>query len=267
METKILFLGDIVGKPGMKLLKTHLSQILKTREIDLCIANGENAAGGTGLTFKIADELFRVGVDIITLGDHVWRRRDIVLAMEKTSRIVRPANLPEESKGRGSTVVKSIGGAPVGVIAILGRVYMEPVDCPFKAVQREIERLSGETKIIVVDFHAEATSEKIAMGWHLDGKVTAVIGTHTHVATADERVLPKGTAYITDAGMTGPHRSVIGRKIEPVLKHFTTLEHFRFDVAEGDERINGVVFTADENSGRANSIERFTYNGSFSPAE
>ena len=252
---KILFIGDIVGSPGRLAVKELLPRITKRKRIDFVIANAENVAGGSGITPPLADELFGYGVDVLTSGDHIWKRKEIVEKLESDSRITRPANYPKEAPGLGSTVVKSKSGAKVGVVNLIGRVFMESVECPFKVAKEHIAKLK-DTKIIIVDMHAEATSEKIALGWYLDGTVSAILGTHTHIQTADEKILPNGTAYITDAGMTGPYDSVIGRKKEQVLSRFITQIPVRFEMAEGDVQLHGVVVDVDEDTGKARSIKR-----------
>lgn len=226
-------------------------------EIDFCIVNGENAAGGSGITPQIADKIFSAGADVITSGDHIWDRRELYDVIKSDPRIIRPANFSKKAKGRGFTVVQSRSGVAVGVVNLIGRTFMGNADCPFAAADEVLKDMKNQTDIIFVDMHAEASSEKIAMGWYLDGRVTAVYGTHTHVQTADERVLPNGTAYMTDLGMTGPHESVLGRQIEPVLQHFTTQMRFRFEVASGDIRLCGAIITLDTANGHALKIERF----------
>ncbi len=253
---KIFFAGDIVGKPGRKAVSELYPALKAERGIDLFIANAENAAGGSGITKKIVYELHDAGVDIITLGDHAWKNKDVFNVIEENRHLLRPANFPPGSPGCGSTVVTLDNNIRVGVINLVGRVFMNPVDCPFRAADREIAELRDKTDMIVVDMHAEATSEKQAIGWYLDGRVSAVLGTHTHVATADERILAKGAAYITDVGMTGPHKSVLGREIEPVLKMFITHRPSFFTVAKHDLSLNGVVVEIDESTGRALAIER-----------
>jgi len=253
---KILFAGDIVGSPGRKAVSGIIPQLKKREKAELIIANGENAAGGSGITPRIAEEIFNSGVDIITSGDHIWKRKEIVELLDQKPNILRPANYPPGVPGVGSYVVKSKKGNPVGVINLVGRVFMEAVDCPFRKATEEIESLKKETRVIIVDIHAEATSEKIAMGWYLDGLVSAVLGTHTHVQTADERILPQGTAYITDVGMTGPHDSVIGRRKEQILTRFITQLPTRFEMAEDDVQLNGVALEIDEKTGKAESIKR-----------
>ena len=252
----ILVVGDIVGRPGRRALREVLPDLQKQRRIDCAIANAENAAGGSGVTPQIVTELLNSGIDVLTSGDHIWRNRAVYQVIGREERILRPANYPDETPGHGSQVYTLHSGVKIGVVNIVGRVFMSPADCPFHAVVDEIEAVKKETPLIVVDFHAEATSEKIAMGRFLDGRVTAVIGTHTHVQTADERILPGGTAYITDIGMTGPCDSVIGRDVELVIKHFITQLPQRFEVAKKGVELQGVFIRADENTGRAVSIER-----------
>ncbi len=253
---KILFLGDVVGRPGRRILKNFIPDFRKTENIDIVVANGENAAAGSGLTPKIADEIFESEVDAITSGDHIWKRKDIYDYLKVLAGLIRPANYPDGAIGRGSTVVEAANGVKVGIINLIGRVFMDAVDCPFAGALKEIKNVSDKAKVIVVDFHAEATSEKIAMGWYLDGKVSAVLGTHTHIATADERVLPGGTAYITDCGMCGPYDSVIGRKKDLIIEHFKTKMPFRFEMAEDDVQMRGVIIDVDEISGKARGIKR-----------
>jgi metallophosphoesterase (TIGR00282 family) len=253
---RILFIGDIVGSPGREACGALIPKIKKAKKADFIIANAENAAGGSGVTEKIADELTGYGIDVITSGDHIWKRKDIIEVLDLHPNILRPANYPPGAPGTGCRVIKSWDGAAVGVINLVGRVFMEPVECPFRAAAQAVEELCKETKIILLDMHAEATSEKIAMGWYLDGRVSAVVGTHTHVQTADERVLPQGTAYITDVGMTGPHDSVIGRKKEQILTRFLTQLPTRFEMAEDDVQLNGAIIDVNEKTGKARSIER-----------
>lgn len=253
---KLLFIGDVVGKPGRSLIGSLLPSLKKEYELDFGIANGENAAAGSGITPRVAKELFSAGIDVITSGDHIWKNKEIFQIINETDRILKPANLPPCTPGNGSCVVCVHNTVYIGVINIVGRVFMNPVDCPFRTVDREIEKIRQKTKIILVDFHAEATSEKIAMGWYLDGRVSALVGTHTHVPTADNKILPQGTAYITDVGMAGSQKSVLGRDIEPVLKHFTTSMPSRFTVAEEHLVMQGVVIDIDETTGMARSIIR-----------
>ncbi len=253
---KILFIGDIVGSPGRNGFRKALPGIKQEFEVDFVIANAENSAGGSGITEKTAEDLFSAGADALTSGDHIWKKSEIVPLIDRERRILRPANAAVQAPGRGAEVFELPGGRRVGVLNLQGRVFMEPSECPFKAAQDALQDISSRAKIIIVDMHAEATSEKVAMGWFLDGKVSAVLGTHTHVQTADERILPRGTAYITDVGMCGPHDSVIGRKIEHVLHRFVTGMPVRFEVAEDNVRVQGVVVEIDEESGRAAAITR-----------
>ena len=254
--TRLLFVGDIVGKPGRELVRRGLSAIVRHHRIDLVIANGENAAAGFGITPDLADDLFAYGVHVITGGNHTWDKKEIVPYLAEQSRILRPANFPAGTPGRGQVVVRATNGVAVGVVNVMGRVFMTAIDDPFRVVLTALDAMKDDARIVLVDFHAEATSEKVAMGWHLDGRVTAVVGTHTHVATADARVLPNGTAYITDVGMTGPHDSVIGVDRHAILQRFQTGLPQRFEVATENPRLNAVIVEADEVSGRATSIER-----------
>ncbi|MDD4013023.1 MAG: TIGR00282 family metallophosphoesterase [Candidatus Omnitrophica bacterium] len=253
---KILFIGDIVGKPGRTAVLKILPALRREEKIDLVVANAENAAGGSGITQPIADELFSAGVDVLTSGDHIWKKPEIYPYLEETDKVLRPANYPAGAPGKGAVLVKTGDKGDVGVINLLGRVFMDAVDCPFVSAKCEVEKLKKKTNVIVVDFHAEATSEKVAMGYFLDGVVSAVIGTHTHVQTADERILPNGTAYLTDTGMTGPFDSVIGRKKENIIERFVTQRPTRFEVASGDEQMHGVMVEIDQDSGKAVRIER-----------
>lgn len=253
---RVLFVGDIVGEPGRRAIKELVPKIVKKEKIDFVVANGENAAGGSGITPMLLDELLGYGVDVVTTGDHVWKRKEIMDRIAQDARLLRPANYPHDAPGFGSTVVASKSGIEVGVINIQGRVFMQAIECPFKVVRAEVDRIKNKARIIIVDLHAEATSEKMALGWFLDGDVSAVIGTHTHVQTADEKILPKGTAFLTDAGMTGPYDSVIGRKKEQILTRFITQMPARFEMAEGDVQLHGAIIDVDEKSGKANSIKR-----------
>lgn len=251
----ILFIGDIIGKVGREMLTSSLPSLISRMDVDFTIVNGENAAAGFGLTTNNASELFSAGVNVITSGNHIWRRPELVSRLMNEKAILRPANYPPFSPGSGRGIYET-KGVKVGVINLLGRIFMDPIDCPFTAVDREMEKLKVETNVIIVDMHAEATSEKIAMGWYLDGKVSAVLGTHTHVQTADERILPNGTAYITDAGMTGPIDSVIGVKKEIVIKKFITGLPSRFEVADGKAKLEGVLVEVDPSTGRSSKIKR-----------
>jgi hypothetical protein len=258
MDFRALAIGDIVGKPGRRALAAALPQLLKDRPIDIVIANGENTAGGSGITPAIFEELRAMGVDVVTMGDHVYRKKEAVPLLAGSDRILRPANLQPEAVGRGYTVLESQSGFPFAVISLLGRTFMKAADCPFHAVDRILAEIGDRVKLIFLDMHAEATSDRVAMGWHLDGRATAVFGTHTHVQTSDERVLPKGTAYISDLGMTGPYEGVLGRKKEKVLSAMITGMPTFFDVATGDLRVSGALVTADTQTGRASAIERIS---------
>lgn len=253
---KILFIGDIVGAPGRRVIKELLPKIKKKESIEFVVANAENAAGGSGLTPTIAEELFGYGIDVLTSGDHIWKRKEIVEVLDSNPYILRPLNYPENVPGRGFCLFKTEKGIKVGVINLVGRVFMETVECPFRMGMRQIEELRKKTHLIIVDIHAEATSEKIALSYYFDGLVTALCGTHTHVPTADEKVTENGTAYITDVGMTGPHKSVIGRRPEQILTRFITQLPTRFQMAEEDLRLQGVVLDVDEKIGKASSIKR-----------
>jgi hypothetical protein len=253
---RILVVGDITGKPGRRILKETLPRLRRENGVALVVANGENAAAGAGITSELAEEIFASGVDVITGGNHIWHQRGAFELLDGHDRILRPLNFPAGVPGRGATVVAAEDGSRVAVMNLQGRVFMAELDDPFRAARAEAERLSTETRLIVVDFHAEATSEKIAMGWHLDGHVTALVGTHTHVQTADERVLPEGTAYITDVGMTGPRDGVIGMDRDIILERFLTQLPARFEVAKGPAQLNAVLIEADEETGRARSIVR-----------
>jgi metallophosphoesterase (TIGR00282 family) len=253
---KILFIGDVVGKPGRKAVAALVPGLRKKRDIDLVIANGENSAHGAGLTAATVRELHDAGVDVITAGDHTWDQKGFESEIEGLPHVIRPLNFSPAAPGRGSVVVNAGDKTAVGVINVIGRVFLAPNDCPFRAAEAEVMRLRKRTNIIIVDMHAEATSEKIALGRYLDGKVSAVIGTHTHVATADEQILPKGTAYISDAGMCGPHDSVLGRDVEAVLRRFLTQMPQKMEVATGGVALCSVLVDVDEHSGHARSIER-----------
>lgn len=253
----ILFISDIVGGPGRRVVKELLPQLKENNNIDFCVINGENAAGGFGLTEEIADELFDMGIDVITSGNHIWDRREIAPYLQSNPRILRPVNYPPENPGRGSGVFQAGNGQQVGVINLQGRVFMKEIDCPFRTVNSVIQQLKEETDLILVDFHGEATAEKVAMGWYLDGRVTAVIGTHTHIQTADERVLPGGTGYITDAGMSGGIDGVIGIKAELAIKRFITQTPNRFQPSDKNLVVMGVILTVDTQSCRTEKIERF----------
>lgn len=253
---KLLFIGDIFGKPGREIVRRGLPALIEHHAIDFVIANGENAAAGFGITGDIAEALFGYGIDVMTSGNHVWDKKEVLEYIPRQPRLLRPANFPAGAPGRGSYLGRTRTGEPVGVVNVMGRVFMTPLDDPFAVVLREIEALRAKTRVIIVDFHAEATSEKVAMAWHLDGRATAVLGTHTHVQTADERLLPKGTACITDVGMTGPHDSIIGVTVEAALGRFLTAMPARFEAASGPARLNAAIITADPATGKAPRIER-----------
>jgi len=255
-HVRLLLIGDIVGKPGRQLVTRAVSGLRIEESIDLVVANAENAAGGSGLTPAIYHELIAAGVDCITMGDHIYRRREIFPILNGEARIVRPANFPQEAPGRAFTVLGTRGKTKVAVISLLGRVFMAPVDCPFHAVDRVLDALASDVRVILVDFHAEATSDMQLMGRHLDGRVTAVLGTHTHVTTADEQILPGGTAFQCDVGMTGPHESILGRRIDRVLETVRTFRPTHFEVATGEPRIHATLVEADAVTGRATAIRR-----------
>ena len=255
----LLFIGDIVARPGRDLVRRLLRPLVERHAIDVVVANGENAAGGAGITREIATELFKAGIHVLTSGNHIWDKREALEFIAQEPRLIRPANYPPGTPGQGSYVWRHDSGVAVGVVNVMGRVFMAPLDDPFAVVTQQVARVRQDgATIVFVDFHAEATSEKLAMGWHLDGTVTAVVGTHTHVQTADERVLPGGTAYLTDVGMTGPHDGIIGMERTGALSRFVTGLPARFDSATGDPRLHGVVITADEETGRARSIQRLS---------
>jgi metallophosphoesterase (TIGR00282 family) len=253
---RILFIGDIVGKAGRQAIHGVLEETMEAYQIEFTIANGENAAGGMGITPAIALEVLGRGVDVLTSGNHIWAKKEIFSFLDEESRILRPANYPPRVPGRGAGVFELRNGEKVGILNLEGRVFMKHLDCPFRVGEREVESLSKETNIIIVDFHAEATSEKMAMGWFLNGKVSAVLGTHTHVQTSDERVLNEGTAYITDVGMTGPLDSVIGIRKQVALERILTQIPWKFDVATEEIVLQGVVIEVDSETGKSKSIQR-----------
>jgi len=252
----LLFVGDIVGEPGRHALRRLLPGLRQTLQIDIVIANGENAAGGAGITVNTANEILEAGVNIITTGDHLWDQKEVNLLLQTEPRLLRPCNYPSGTIGQGSTVWRSGSLPPVGVLNLQGRIFLAPLENPFLCARAEVARLRQMTKIIFVDIHAEATSEKIALARMLDGLVSAVIGTHTHVQTADEQIFPGGTAYLTDAGFTGPHESVLGREIEPVIERFCTNTPQKFGVAKERIFLQGAVVRIDDQSGRALAITR-----------
>ncbi len=253
---RILMIGDIVGRPGRRAILENLSCLRREMNIDFVIANGENAAAGHGITKEIAKQLFNAGVDVFTMGNHVWNKKEVFDYIEKEKRLLRPANYPPGTPGVGYQLYETNKGVTVGVVNVSGRIYMQELDCPFRTMDYILKQLQYQTNLIFVDFHAEATSEKVAMGWYLDGKVTAICGTHTHVQTADERILPNGTAYITDIGMTGPRDSVIGVTTEIVLEKFITQMPRRFEVADTTYQLNAVVIDVNPDNGQALKIDR-----------
>lgn len=253
---KILFIGDIVGEPGRKAVKALVPVLRERHSLDVVIANGENSAGGSGITVKTADEIFSSGVDAITTGDHLWDQKEVVALLENEPRFLRPLNYPPGTIGRGSQVFALEGRPTFGVMNVQGRVFMAELENPFAAAKEEVTKLREKTPIIFVDVHAEATSEKIAMARMLDGQVSAVVGTHTHVQTADEQIFPNGTAYLTDAGFTGPHESVLGREIDPVIRRFLTNTPQRFGVAKERILLQGAIVDIEETTGKAISIQR-----------
>lgn len=254
---KILFIGDIVGSPGRDAVRQLLPELKKSKAIDFVIANAENSAGGTGITPRVANDLFNSGCDVLTSGDHIWRRQEVLEIINSNERLLRPLNLPDASPGRGYNLYKTDSGVSVAVVSLLGRVFIDAATTsPFIAIRGLLPTIKKEGKVIIVDLHAEATSEKIAMGWFLDGEISALLGTHTHVQTADEKILPKGTAYITDVGMTGPFDSVIGRKKEKIIERFLTGLPIRFELGTEDVRLQGAILEIDEKTGKSISIER-----------
>lgn len=256
MAIRILFVADVYARPGRRVAAEIVPRLLVDREVDFCIVNGENAAGGFGLTGQIAGKLHSYGADVITSGNHIWNRAEFVPQLNRSDRILRPLNYPPGAAGNGSALVQSRSGIPIAVVNLQGRTFMSTIDCPFRRGREEVERLRERTPVVVVDFHAEATAEKVALAWHLDGLASAVIGTHTHVQTADERILPGGTAYLTDAGMTGVHESVIGTRPEIAVQRFLDQVPTRFKPADGPATLCGVLVDVDEASGKAMAIER-----------
>jgi len=255
---KILFIGDIVGEPGRRAVKTLVPLLRLEHRLDAVVANGENAAGGSGITPKIADEIYSAGVDVITTGDHLWDQKEVVALLEGEQRFLRPLNYPAGTVGQGSRVFGGNGKPAFAVLNAQGRAFMPDLDNPFTVVPPEISRLRAQTKVIFVDFHAEATSEKIAFARMLDGTVSAVVGTHTHVQTADEQIFPGGTAFLCDAGFTGPHESVLGREIEPIIRRFATNTPQKFEVARRRVFLQGALIDVDETTGHARSIRRIS---------
>lgn len=251
---KVLFIGDIVGNPGRKAAREMIAELRKEMPFDYCVANGENSAGGTGITYVVAQELYKSGVSAITLGNHTWSKKEITNFIDSDPRIIRPANYPAELPGKGSAIIDG----KLGIVNLLGRVYMEGVDCPFRAAEREIEYLKSYVKVVIVDMHAEATSEKCALAWHLDGRVSCVAGTHTHVQTADERILPCGTSFISDIGMTGPNEGIIGVDRNLVIEKFLSHMPVKFEVAKGPVQFNAIHLTIDDRTGKTQEIKRIS---------
>lgn len=249
----ILCIGDIVGKPGRDFINNRLHKLKNEYKVDFVVANGENCAHGVGITKNTYDELVYAGVDVITLGNHTWAKKEVIEFIEDKVNLIRPANFPSNNPGRGYTIIEK-DGIRIAVINLVGRVYMESYDCPFRKVDEILAKIENQADIIIVDFHAEATSEKLAMGWYLDGKVTAVFGTHTHVQTADERLLPQGTGYITDVGMTGPYNSILGVDKDIIIKKFITLMPGKFEVAEDKAVFEAILLEIDKNTTK--SIKR-----------
>ena len=256
MKVKVLCVGDVVGRPGRRVLSQKLSGLVHELGIDCVIVNAENAAGGSGLTPQIYDKLCKYGVHLITLGDHCFRKRDIIGTLESQNNIIRPANLSSYCAGKETAIYHTSKSVTVGIVTLIGRIFMKPADCPYAKIDALLPKLRNEADLIFIEVHAEATSEKVAMAYYLDGKVSCVFGTHTHVMTADERILPKGTAYITDVGMTGAHDSVLGRNADSVVKAFRTQMPVPFDIAANDVRINAVVVTVDSHTKKAEQIQR-----------
>jgi 2',3'-cyclic-nucleotide 2'-phosphodiesterase len=256
----VLFIGDVVGSPGRKIVSQALPRIIPRWGISLVVCNAENAAGGSGLTVGCHEELVEAGIDVMTMGDHVYRKDEIFEVFDRTKTVLRPANFPPEAPGPELAVVTAREGTKVAVFSLIGRTFMKPADCPFRTADRLLDQLGGITPLIIVDVHAEATSEKQLLSRYLDGRVSAVLGTHTHVATADEQILEQGTAYQTDVGMTGPHNSILGRRYDRVLSSTLSLVPAHFDVATGDPRLNGALLSIDPKTGKASSIRRVSLN-------
>jgi 2',3'-cyclic-nucleotide 2'-phosphodiesterase len=257
---RILFIGDIVGTPGVECVRSAVPRLIERETLDLVIANAENAVGGSGLTPSVYKRLRQAGVDVVTLGDHIFKKSDIIATLEQDDRICKPANFPAEAPGREYVLVPARNGTPVGVFSVMGRTFMRPVDCPFKAADRVFGELSKHATTVIVDIHAEATADKYLMGHYLKGRVSAVLGTHTHVPTADEQILPEGTAFISDVGMTGPYDSILGRRVDRVLSTTITFVPTSFEVASGDVRLAGAIVDIDPTTGKASAIRRVMLN-------
>jgi 2',3'-cyclic-nucleotide 2'-phosphodiesterase len=260
MSLKILFIGDVVGAPGRKIVSQLLPRLIPRWGLGLVVCNAENSAGGSGLTVKCHEELIEAGVDVMTMGDHVYRKDEIFQVFDRTDKVLRAANYPPDSPGPELAMAEARDGTMVAVFTVLGRTFMKPVDCPFRASDRILDRIGGDARVVIVDIHAEATSDKQLLARYLDGRISAALGTHTHVATADEQVLKHGTAFQTDVGMTGPHDSILGRRYDRVLSATLTCVPSHFDVASGDPRLNGALVTIDPLTGRALSISRVSFN-------
>jgi 2',3'-cyclic-nucleotide 2'-phosphodiesterase len=254
---RILFLGDVVGKPGVRFIRRALPAVIAREGIDLVIANAENATDGSGLVPKDYERLRQAGVDLVTLGDHVYRKRDVISTLQREERLCRPANFPADAPGREFALAPARDGTPVATLCLLGRTYMRPVDCPFRAADRVLAALAGQARCVIVDMHAEATADKYLMAHYLKGRVSAVLGTHTHVPTADEQILPGGTAFVCDVGMTGPYASILGREVEPVLSVALDFVPSPFHVASADLRLGGAVVDIDPETGHATGIRRY----------
>ena len=256
---RLLFIGDIVGTPGVTILRQALPVLIAREGVDLVIANAENAANGSGLTPNLYRRIREAGVDLVTLGDHIYKKAEIISTLEKDDRICKPANFPPDAPGREFAVASARDGTPLAVLSLLGRTFMRSVDCPFRAADRVLAQLAGRTRCVVVDVHAEATADKYLLGHHLKGRVSAVLGTHTHVPTADEQILPGGTAFISDVGMTGPYDSILGRRIDRVLPTTITFVPSAFDVATGDPRLAGALVDIDPVTGHSHAIRRVMF--------
>ena len=256
MPLRILFIGDVVGKPGRVMLRKAVPALIDQWKLDLVIANSENAAGGSGLNQQCYDEITGAGVNVLTMGDHIYKKKEIMPLLQKNGHILKPANFPPDAPGSEFVIVPARDGTPVAVFTVLGRIFMRPVDCPFRAADRMLQAIGDRARVVIVDIHAEATSDKQIMARYLDGRASAVLGTHTHVPTADETILPGGTAFITDVGMTGPYDSILGRRVDRVSETTITFVPTHFDVATGDPRLCGAKLEIDPASGRALAIER-----------
>ncbi len=257
---RILFIGDIVGQPGVAFVKRAVPRLIESEKIDLVVANAENASAGSGLTAGAYAQIREAGIDLVTLGDHIYKKRDFISVLEKDERVCKPANFPAGAPGREFVQAVARDGSPVAVFCLLGRTFMRPVDCPFQAADRVLQKLNGPRRVVIVDIHAEATADKYLMAHHLKGRVSAVVGTHTHVPTADEQVLPPGTAFISDVGMTGPYDSILGRRVDRVLSSTISFVPSSFEVATGDPRLGGAIIDVDPATGLANSIRRVMIN-------